>query len=971
METDKKTQRRSPAAPRPRDITFELYVPRRCPLPSGLKPDIPTSTDPLPATAPDPSDRPRHPSLSRVKGRSNMYSPPRSNTDNSWLNDQSPVRGAIRTPPRQPRTPEAGTPTMVNPASSLLQDLLKEQRANRSSRGTVPDGWEDNTPRTPEGPRVQEDTASEKARKVSDALSNGQRQPMGMGMREMDQYVSKMNKLNFDLKLEIFHRTQQMGALEKKVQRMHEMEEELERMHKVEEEMEQLRSAEKENKTLRETNERLRGELKTKDQAVAEAVQFICSLETKIEELQSGGRTSQFSMPRLVLDGPNASTPKPPAAIDIPERTSSRRQARTNPAKLSEPREPVNTPSFLQNDNKSTATLRSLYAPDNNKSQATLGELTKSDSLHTMNEATELGSPRLSVLSECSELHPFDTQTGWQDFDKLDIPLRKTASTTGSLDSYVTSVERDHKENQEDQWFDVRPDLSQTIIKRRINRAMSDASNAGAPSLGGNLYSNKPRGRGRLDVSLFGGARLPPTPDTMSTAYATAHNGSNGSIAPQKSPKQVQDSWFAGRPLERRRSADELATRRSFNGSDITDSMQTNCSDTPRLGTTNVESPTFFPFNTVASKARELLGPGSPSYPAVDPFTNSFEVDTKAAGAASTNGRCQTPTMIVTPQTQAMEDNSSPPLTPQDWIAAGKQRPRPRKVLENGLCIEQQENESSQSVFIQPTFHDDQSIDSYSAEPEVAGIPTLDLDTLDILEQPAQPQAPQSQPEPEPEPRRRFSFRPNFLSRSHGPRRLQSSPMAPDYPDDEEDGAPSPIIPKTRNMGGAQRRPMSQIINSADLYSSSLPANSDAFGDGFNPKALHKSFMEARESSVSAYAGSNTVAARPTTSHSVQSSEHKRRSSLGLFGWMKGMGSKKSEPATPVVTDKFPDSVHVLREQRTSSRLGHEAAGLDSTRASTPDSMDAPVVRPRSEMTMYSDDQSRRPRYMGRRSRRT
>lgn len=84
-------------------------------------------------------------------------------------------------------TPEPGTPTVVNPASSLLQDLLKEQRANRSSRGTAPDGWEDNAPRTPEGPRLQEDTASEKARKVSDAFSNGQRQPIGMGMREMDQ----------------------------------------------------------------------------------------------------------------------------------------------------------------------------------------------------------------------------------------------------------------------------------------------------------------------------------------------------------------------------------------------------------------------------------------------------------------------------------------------------------------------------------------------------------------------------------------------------------------------------------------------------------------------------------------------------------------------------------------------------------------------------------------------------------------
>jgi hypothetical protein len=34
---------------------------------------------------------------------------------------------------------------------------------------------------------MQEDTASEKTRKVNDALSAGQRKPKEMGMREMDQ----------------------------------------------------------------------------------------------------------------------------------------------------------------------------------------------------------------------------------------------------------------------------------------------------------------------------------------------------------------------------------------------------------------------------------------------------------------------------------------------------------------------------------------------------------------------------------------------------------------------------------------------------------------------------------------------------------------------------------------------------------------------------------------------------------------
>ena len=84
-------------------------------------------------------------------------------------------------------TPEPTTPTLVNPASALLQDLLKEQRAHRGSRGNISEDLEDSAPRTPDTTRAQEDSASEKARKVNEALSAGQRKPKEMGMREMDQ----------------------------------------------------------------------------------------------------------------------------------------------------------------------------------------------------------------------------------------------------------------------------------------------------------------------------------------------------------------------------------------------------------------------------------------------------------------------------------------------------------------------------------------------------------------------------------------------------------------------------------------------------------------------------------------------------------------------------------------------------------------------------------------------------------------
>lgn len=62
------------------------------------------------------SDRPQHPSLSRVKGRSNMYTPPRNGAERSWLNDQSPVRGGVQTPPQQ--------------SSSMISEYLKEYGRN-------------------------------------------------------------------------------------------------------------------------------------------------------------------------------------------------------------------------------------------------------------------------------------------------------------------------------------------------------------------------------------------------------------------------------------------------------------------------------------------------------------------------------------------------------------------------------------------------------------------------------------------------------------------------------------------------------------------------------------------------------------------------------------------------------------------------------------------------------------------------
>lgn len=92
-------------------------------------------------------------------------------------------------------TPEVGASSFVHPSSALLQDLLKEQRASRGTRGPADDtdGLVPQTPdrqsrtRSQSQSQSQEDSTSEKQQKVNSALSAGLRQPREMGVREMDQ----------------------------------------------------------------------------------------------------------------------------------------------------------------------------------------------------------------------------------------------------------------------------------------------------------------------------------------------------------------------------------------------------------------------------------------------------------------------------------------------------------------------------------------------------------------------------------------------------------------------------------------------------------------------------------------------------------------------------------------------------------------------------------------------------------------
>ncbi|KAL8933394.1 MAG: hypothetical protein Q9211_005804 [Gyalolechia sp. 1 TL-2023] len=160
----------------------------------------------------------------------------------------------------------------MNPPSALLQDLLREKKAAQHARRmseTEQFAYKRQVQSSPLAPSMPNrvDTAH---RRTSTYTA-----PKEMGLREMEEYISKINKQNFDLKLEVFHRRQRNEALEAKAIKADEVE--------------------SQNEELRQVNDDLLQELEKRDAAVQEAVTLICDLEARIDQLEKEQSSNQRS----------------------------------------------------------------------------------------------------------------------------------------------------------------------------------------------------------------------------------------------------------------------------------------------------------------------------------------------------------------------------------------------------------------------------------------------------------------------------------------------------------------------------------------------------------------------------------------------------------------------------------------------------------------------------------------------------
>jgi hypothetical protein len=274
---------------------------------------------------------------------------------------------------------------MTNPASPYLLDRLQARRAHPNTRSRRSDSVARLT-----GP--DDDLFLDEARSSgNDNLSttpNNTNNPTNtnasLGVREIEKRMDKLSKLNFDLKLELFHCRERMAKLQENCNLLASRADDANRL--VEE-----------NATLLELNDSLVKELERRDEAVQEAVSIICNLEERLEQAQYSQRDPHDRLGTPTKPRASSVSPCPRDILSPPKSDKSSLTRSTSARRI---------PSFVDDKKPSTRALRSVYLDPKPtlhavKSFASLTSQAE-DVDKSVSDADTLDSPRLSVLSKSS-----------------------------------------------------------------------------------------------------------------------------------------------------------------------------------------------------------------------------------------------------------------------------------------------------------------------------------------------------------------------------------------------------------------------------------------------------------------------------------------------------------------------------------------------------------------------------------------
>ncbi|KAL8838517.1 MAG: hypothetical protein Q9170_002097 [Blastenia crenularia] len=476
-------------------------------------------------------------------------------------------------PPHSPQVPETlrqqtqqESANGMNPPSALLQDLLREKKAAQHARRTSQSeqaSYEREVQSSPIAPSIANQVDKSNNRRASGNVA-----PKEMGLREMEDYISKINKQNFDLKLELFHRRQRTDALEAKAKRTEELE--------------------VQNEELDQVNDDLLQELEKRDVAVQEAVALICDLEAKIDQLEIDQVNGWGSnrLPTKTFDDLNAPrtcaaelpiTPSPSYGNHqaMGSTSESNRPHTPTPSRVhrsKQEKSPVRSPSFMRDAKPSTSALRGLFTSQEeglNANASTLGKpsvrslgragsfLSQDEYPDTMDGDTlSLNPRRLSLLSESSFISVYgkgkekttpstghrDTPTGAPSYEDDVSFTRKLSPQEGRIRSWIES--KDHPASPKHRPIQsTKPNAFSSIgeVLGPSHAKSKDSLPSPSPILSGRQRQNVPSQplgktshKPTLEGPIFGHDILPPTPGTMSTATLGGRS-SNHSIVAERS----------------------------------------------------------------------------------------------------------------------------------------------------------------------------------------------------------------------------------------------------------------------------------------------------------------------------------------------------------------------------------------------------------------------------------------------------
>lgn len=412
---------------------------------------------------------------------------------------------------------------MNNPASPYLLDRLQARRANTNTRSRRSDS---NARQTTPDDDLFLDEARFSGNDNLTTTPNNTHAPTNpnasLGVREIEKRMDKLSKLNFDLKLELFHCRERMAKLQENCNLLTSRAEDADRL--VEE-----------NATLLELNDSLVKELERRDEAVQEAVSIICDLEERLEHaphLQTDPRDHHLEASTELRA--SSVSPCPRAVLSPPK---------SNKSSMTQSSSARRIPSFVDDKKPNTRALRSVYLEPKPtlravKSFASLASQTE-DMDKSLSDVDTLDSPRLSVLSKSSFPSIYDlpkSEESGKD-QKTDIlfpdsqlhNISRNAGSKNNSDSDINS------------WIQVQTPQSFTQSSGKpLPQPRSDIARIQRPT-----YSTAPPQMNQkrtpsLKGTAFDATSLPPTPDSASTSV-------------------LQDSYMTGQPNAQHRSNKHLA----------------------------------------------------------------------------------------------------------------------------------------------------------------------------------------------------------------------------------------------------------------------------------------------------------------------------------------------------------------------------------------------------------------------------